>query len=272
MADADPFDAFEREGWATNDAGAYERLFGPITSHPIDALLDAAHVGPGTRVVDVATGPGFVAARAATRGAVVTGVDRSAQMLALAASRHPEIRFISGDAEQLALPAAGFDAAVASFCILHLARPERCASELARITAPGGRVAVTAWNTPDRARLFGVLLDAARTAGARPPDDLPAGPDFFRFAADVELTALLAGAGLKQIEVHTLDWQAKIASAEELWNGLAQGTVRTRALLVSQPPGVQAAIRAALVEALAPYRSGDGYAVPVSVKLAAATR
>lgn len=265
------FEAFERHGWATNDAAAYERLFGPITSHPIDALLDAAHVGAGTRLLDVATGPGYVAARAAARGARATGVDRSQQMLAIARARHPELTFVEGDAEALDL-AEGFDAAVASFCLLHLARPERAVAELARVVVPGGHVAVTVWNTPDRARLFGVVLEACRAAGAVPPAELPSGPDFFRFASDDEMTRLLTDAGLREPTVQTIDWRVRIASVDELWRGFADGTVRTRALLIGQSPAIQAAIRGELAKALEPYRDGSGFAVPISVKLGAATR
>lgn len=267
----DAFDVFERTGWATNDAAAYEQLFGPITSHPIDALLDAARVGPGTRLLDVATGPGYVAARAAARGARATGLDRAPQMLEIARARHPELAFVEGDAEALGLDDASFDAAVASFCLLHLARPERAAAELARVVIPGGQVAVTVWNTPDRARLFGIVLESARAAGAVAPD-LPPGPDFFRFASDAEMEKLLVEAGLRDPRVTTVEWRAAIASADELWHGFANGTVRTRALLVAQPPAIQAEIRSELARALEPYRDGAGFAVPVSVKIGAARK
>lgn len=268
---AEAFDDFERTSWATNDAGAYQQLFGPITSHVIDALLGAVRAGPGTRLLDVATGPGYVAARAAMIGATVTGLDRSPQMLALARAAHPTLDLVEGNAEELGLPDASFDAAVASFVLLHLEHPERCAAELARVLVPGGRVAATVWNTPDRARLFGVVLEAARAAGAVPPA-LPPGPEFLRFADDAEMTGLLAGAGFRDVTVQTIEWRARVPSAELLWHGFANGTARTRALLISQPPEVQAAIRAELARGLEPYREGTGYAIPVSVKLGAGTR
>jgi hypothetical protein len=105
-----------------------------------------------------------------------------------------------------------------------------------------------------------------------PPPELPAGPDFFRFAADAELAGLLTGAGLRDPVVVTLDWHAEVASSDELWHGFANGTVRTRALLVSQTPSVQTTIRDELARSLAPYRTGETFSVPVSVKLASAVR
>ncbi|MGI3785665.1 MAG: class I SAM-dependent methyltransferase [Janthinobacterium lividum] len=47
-------------------------------------MLDAAAVGSGTRVVDIGTGPGFVASAATERGAVVRAVDQSAAMAQIA--------------------------------------------------------------------------------------------------------------------------------------------------------------------------------------------
>ena len=70
--DPDAFDAFEAAGWEEK-AVAYERFFDEITDRVVGPLLAAASVGVGARVLDVATGPGWVAARAAERGASVPG-------------------------------------------------------------------------------------------------------------------------------------------------------------------------------------------------------
>ena len=67
------FDTYERGLWAGR-AAAYERGFARLTAHTAGALLDAAGVAAGTRVLDVGTGPGVVAGAAAARGARVTAV------------------------------------------------------------------------------------------------------------------------------------------------------------------------------------------------------
>jgi len=110
-------------------------------------------VGPGARVLDVATGPGYVAARAAARGAAAVGVDIAAAMVSLAARRHPELEFRQGDAEALPFADASFDAVLGNFVMLHLGRPEQAAAEFARVLAPGGRLALTVWDLPQRSRL-----------------------------------------------------------------------------------------------------------------------
>jgi SAM-dependent methyltransferase len=235
----------------------------------IDPLLDAAKVGPGARVLDVATGPGYAAACAAERGAEVLGVDVSDGMVALALERHPGVEFRRDDAEALPLPDGSFDAVVANFLVLHLGRPERAAGEFARVLASGGRAALTAWDLPERARFLGLFIDAVAAAGASSPTDIPTGPDFFRFSHEDEFAHLLRGAGLESVTVQTLAFTHRVDSADELWDGLLGGTVRTSALILRQPAATQQQIRAEFDQLVNECRSGDHLEVPVSVKLAA---
>ena len=127
-ADPSAFHAFEQAGWESIPR-AYQDAFGTLTTQAIEPLLDAARVGPGVRVLDVATGPGYVAGAAARRGASVVGIDFSAAMLAEARRHHPAIDFQAGDAEALPFPDASFDAVVMSFGLLHLGRPDQALAE-----------------------------------------------------------------------------------------------------------------------------------------------
>lgn len=64
-----------------------------------------------------------------------------------------------------------------------------------------------------------------------------------------------------------------LASVDELWQTLVQGTVRNRALLAGQPPEARARIREAIGEGLAPYRQPDGtLAIPMPAVLASGAR
>src|SRR5437867_6668574 len=86
--DAEAFRRFERE---THDrlAATYCDFFADDTRGMIEPLLDGAGVRAGARVLDVACGPGHVAAAAAARGARVLAVDLSPEMVALARRTHP---------------------------------------------------------------------------------------------------------------------------------------------------------------------------------------
>ncbi|WP_186762707.1 class I SAM-dependent methyltransferase [Lentzea tibetensis] len=269
--DADAFDRFEAASWGRRTDG-YEQFFVSLTSRTITPLLDAAGVGPGTRVLDIASGPGHVAAACAARGASVTGLDIAPEMVALAGRRHPGIRFERADAQRLPFPEASADAVVGNFAILHVGRPELVAGEAARVLAPGGTLALSTWDVPARCRLLGVFLDAIGEVGAVPPPDVPVGPPFFRFADDDECTRLLTGAGLTGVGVQTITFGHRVGTAAELWEGMIGGTVRTRALVLSQPDDVQGRIRGAFERITAEYATPDGLDLPVSVKIVSGVR
>ena len=269
--DPDVFNAFEHHGWETTNIDAYQEVFGPITSLAIDPLLDAASVRRGSRVLDVATGPGYVAARATERGAVVTAIDLSEQMLEIAVARNPAAKILKGDAEDIPLPDASFNAVVANFCILHLGRPERAASEFARVLQAGGSLARTGWNAPEQNPLMAVVTESVRAGGAL-PSSLPSGPDFYRFASDSEFSGLLSGAGLQKIRVQTLHFKHTVPSTDHLWRGFAEGGVRNRALLMLQSEAVRRQIRSEFDRRLAAFKTSKGYEVPLSVKLASGAK
>src|SRR3954469_8985920 len=138
--DADPVNAFEAAGWEAQVSG-YEDFFGPIATRLVAPLLDAAAVERGARVLDVASGPGYVAASAAERGACVIGVDISQAMLSRARARNPQLDFRLGDAEALPFADGAFDAVGANLALRHVGRPERAAAEFARVLDADGRVA-----------------------------------------------------------------------------------------------------------------------------------
>src|SRR2546423_7968232 len=142
--DPSAFHDFEQDGWQ-RAAEHYGGAFGALTIQTAAPLLDAVHAAAGTRLLDVATGPGFVAAAAAARGADVVGLDFSPAMIAEARRRHSTIAFRDGDAESLPFADASFDGVVMNFGLLHLARPEAALSEAHRVLRPRGRCALTIW-------------------------------------------------------------------------------------------------------------------------------
>jgi SAM-dependent methyltransferase len=269
--DANAFNAFEAAGWEQR-AGGYGNFVGAITTRVVQPLLDAAGVRRDDRVLDVASGPGYVAAEAAGRGASVVGVDIAEAMLALARRLHPELDFRPGDAEALPFGDRSFDAVVGNFVLLHLGRPDRGAAEFARVLAPGGRLALTVWDVPERSRFLGVFLEAVATAGAVPPADVPDGPPFFRFSDDEEFTRLLREPQLEDIQVRTLSFMHTASSADALWRGLLDGAVRTRALILGQTADVQRDIRNAFERIVREFAVDDRLELPVSVKLASARK
>jgi ubiquinone/menaquinone biosynthesis C-methylase UbiE len=184
---------FEHTGWEAIPE-QYHHAFGRLTSQTIGSLLDAVRVKSGTKFLDIATGPGYVAAAAAKRGATVLGIDFSARMIEQARQLHPGIDFREGDAERLPLGNGLFDSAVSNFGILHFAQPELALREAGRVIRAGGYFAFTAWARPEDAIGFDIVLRAVEAYG-EPRIELPEGPSFFRFSNPAECVSQLIGAG-----------------------------------------------------------------------------
>ena len=266
--DLDAFDEYEASAWEERVEG-YAGFFGAVTGRLVEPLLDLARVGPGKRVLDVATGPGYVAAEAARRGAMVWGVDVAEAMVARAQAEHPGIEFRRADAQSLPFEDGAFDAVVGNFGLPHFGRPELAAAEGARVLAPGGALALTTWDVPAEMRMFGVFLEAVAEAGAGPPGGLPPGPDVFRFSDDGEFRRLFEGQGLVDVEVRHIAFTHPVRSFGDFWRALQCGTVRMASLVLGQSEETRERIRTALERRLAAYGTDGRFEVPVSVKLAA---
>jgi ubiquinone/menaquinone biosynthesis C-methylase UbiE len=264
------FHAFERAGWESIPR-AYQDAFGTLTTQAIDALLDAARVGPGVRVLDVATGPGYVAAAAAEREATVVGVDFSVAMLAEARRHHPTIDFQAGDATALPFPDSSFDAVVMSFGLLHLAHPDQALAEAHRVLRPKGRIGFTVWARPEDAIGFGIVLGAIQRHG-RLDVPLPPGPPFFRFSDSEECRRALRAVGFDAPEVATVPQIWRLASVDALFEVMREGTVRTAGLLRAQTAEAQEAIRNAMRETVRPYARAGGVEIPMPAVLASAVK
>jgi SAM-dependent methyltransferase len=269
--DAAAFKAFEASGWDAR-AGGYDRLTGAVTARATGPLLDAVGTGPGTRLLDVATGTGRLAAAAAERGARVTGVDLADGMLAAARARQPDLELHRADAEALPFPPATFTAATAGFVFNHLPRPDRAAAELARVLVPGGRVAAAVWEVPRRNRLIGIIADAIEEAGAAGGASVPPGPDPYRFADEREFAALFEEAGFAGVRVRTLTFAVPVGSAAEYWTDVLGGSVRAAAQLGDAGRAARSRARAVVERELAAHRTGAGHELPAVIKLASGRR
>ena len=254
-------------------AGSYDRGFGPLTSQAAAPLLNAALGTDGlvdgrarTRLLDVATGPGFVADAAAERGCEVVALDFSSEMLELAkplAAKHAgRLTLQQGDAQALPLADGSFDAVVVAFGVLHLPRPMECLREAYRVLRPGGRIAFSVWDVPQPGSGFAVVLDALAAHGD-PNVPLPGGEGvlpFFHFADDAASADALADAGFARDSCCStrLPLAARLAAADDLYSMLATGTARTRAILERQTDGQRSAIRTAMAKGVQLHATAGG--------------
>lgn len=149
MADYTELKTKQRAMWGLGD---YDRIADGLTTST-DQTLRVARVRPGERVLDVATGTGITAIAARERGATVTGVDLTPELLAVARRKAEQegfgdIVFQQGDAEALPFADASFDVVLSTCGHMFAPDQEKVAAELARVTRPGGRIVFLAW-TPE---------------------------------------------------------------------------------------------------------------------------
>jgi Methylase involved in ubiquinone/menaquinone biosynthesis len=262
----DDFNEFERSMWEQR-ATDYADGFEAVTALTIEALLDAAGTRAGTDLLDVGTGPGFVAAAAVARGANVTGIDVADSMVELAQARVPAGRFRRASAEALPLPDDAFDAVVGNFVLLHLGHPDLGVAEARRVLRGGGRCAFTVWEPAALNRSIGVFHEAVERAGVESPADVPLGPPMFRFGDHDTFAGLLREAGFHSITVEQCTGALRIDPGD-WWESVLRSTPRTGSLIARQTPQVQAAIRGHYEELVAPYASGAEVVLPVAAVLA----
>lgn len=264
------FRAFEHEGWQKVPQ-QYHNAFADLTSQATTPLLDAVEVKAGIRVLDVATGPGYVAAAAAQRGAAVTGIDFSSAMVAEARRYYPMVDFREGDAEDLAFANGSFDVVVMNFGLLHLGRPERALAEAHRVLRPGGKFGFTVWAQPVEAVGFGIVLDAIQKHG-KLDVGLPQGPNFFRFSDWNECHRTLLGTGFISPAVQTISQTWRLTTSELLFENMLESTVRTAGLLRAQSAEAIAAIRRDIYQSTLQYKKGNVIELPMPAVLAFARK
>ena len=270
MAAYDPesFRRFEHAGWERLHAG-YHRHWEHLTTQAIPRMLDAAGVGAGSRVLDVACGPGYVSGAAAERGASTVGIDFSEKMRQLAASNYPALDFRQGDAEELPFAAGTFDCVLINFGVLHFPDADKALAEAHRVLAPGGRLAFTAWAGPENSAI-GIAMSAIASEGSLEVD-LPEGTPVFRFADHAECARALESIGFEGVACEDLVLTWTLPEPDKLMECFRQATARTSGLLGAQDPAVLPAIAAAMTEGCKPYVE-DGVAnLPMPAVLTRAT-
>jgi demethylmenaquinone methyltransferase/2-methoxy-6-polyprenyl-1,4-benzoquinol methylase len=178
-----------------------------------ERAAEEAGVGPGARVLDVATGTGDLAIELARRvapGGEVVGSDFSEEMLARARRKAKpedvELRFEWGDALELPFGDGSFDAATVGFGARNFSDLARGLEEMVRVVRPGGRVVVLEFTSPTRPPLsifYSLWFDRVvpllgRLAGD--PDAYSYLPNSVkRFPAPTGLAEELERAGLREI-------------------------------------------------------------------------
>ncbi|AOY81167.1 methyltransferase domain-containing protein [Moorena producens JHB] len=264
------FRQFEYCGWQQS-VDQYHSSFSSLTSQTIDTLLDSVNAAMDMELLDIATGPGYVAAQAHKRGCKVTGVDLSDAMVAKARQLNPQIEFFQGEAESLPFAESRYQAAVMNFGILHLAEPEKALAEAFRVIRSQAKFAFTVWSKPEKSVAFKIMNKAIETY-KNSEVTLPEGPPFFLFSEPDYCFKCLQNLGFKNTSVQEIPLLWELSSADELFDAFYKGTARTGGILRAQTSKSLDNIRAAIHHNTASYRQNNRLLLPMSAIVVSAQK
>jgi SAM-dependent methyltransferase len=227
----------------------YDRL--AQTLAPVhERLVAALGPRPGERWLDLATGTGEVALRAARADAEVVGLDLSERLLAQAREKPggDRVEWILGDVQRLPFEAASFDVVSSSFGVIFGPDAEAVARELGRVCRPAGRLGLTTW-APDEEfdSLWRPFVDEA------PPFDTD------RWGTRESVADLLTEF---ELEVESGEWAQEAESVEALWDFYVTSVPPLKALHGSLSPERQAEMRQTALDAHARFAGEEGVRVP----------
>jgi SAM-dependent methyltransferase len=225
-----------------------DERFAPV----VEALIGKAQLEQGERVLDLGTGTGTAAERAAQEvgasGSVV-GVDISPEMLALAQARVEASNLLNvslreGQGEAIPADASEFDAVLSSLALMYVIDRAAAAAEIARVLRPGGRLVAAVWAGPEECDIVRFQHHAGQFAG--PPPVAGVGPG--ALADPTSFLEQLTAAGLDaRVESRVLGFD--FPDFHSAWTALAGVTT------AHLPPDQQEAAQIAVREDM--YPTGD---------------
>jgi SAM-dependent methyltransferase len=214
-----------------------------------EAMLAAASVGSGTRVLDAGCGAAGACFLAAERGARISGLDAASTLIEIARQRLPRGDFRVGDLQELPFDDGSFDVVVAASSLQYSQDRIAALRELKRVSDRGGRVVVGLWSTPDQVE-YRVVFGAVRDALPEPPP----GKGPFELSEPGVLEDLIETAGMAVAGSGQAACPFDYPDFEVFWRAtVSAGPLRAALQAVSEDR-----LRDEVRKAVAPFEEADG--------------
>lgn len=274
MADLDSYREQSLETWGKMASGWEDRneWMAGVTGLVNEWIAARADPQPGQVVLDLAAGPGdlgFQVARRVGDGGRVLSTDFAPEMVDVARRlgagqglANVEYRVL--DAERMDLDEDSVDAVVCRWGYMLMADPALALRETRRVLRDGGPLAFSVWAAPDRNPWAAIPGMTLVQRGHVPPPE-PGAPGIFALADPGRIRELVTAAGFGEPELEEISFEFRYADADDAWDALVRLAGPLARVIEAQPEEEQAAIRAAIVENLAPFRNEDGSYTPPAV-------
>ena len=280
--DATAYKATTRQQWE-EAAEAWHR-WGPTLEvwlgEATEAMLDAAGVGPRSRVLDVAGGAGGQALPAARRtgpdgSVLVTDLSPAILTYAERAAAEAGLRQLTtteADGEDLSGRWSGaFDAVICRLGLIYFPHQRRALQGIRDALREGGRFAAVVYSTADRNRFFSVPVSIIRERAGLPAP-LPGQPGPFSLGDAAAARELLTGAGFRDVEINTLEAPLRLPSAAECVRFERESFGALHQMLSGVPDAQREGVWQEIEEALSTYQDGDGFVGPCEMHVLVGTR
>lgn len=214
------------------------------------AVSDRVNIGPDTLYLDAGCGSGMAAQIAAKRGAHVSGLDATENLIAIAKTRVPDGDFHVGDLENLPFANDVYDVVTGFNSFQYAGSAGAALAEAKRVAKAGARIVIVTWGMPDGMEAASIL--AALKPLLPPPP--PGAPGPFALSDESVLRSFAADAGLSPTEIFDVDSPWQYPDLETALRGLKSSGVSEKAIGNSS----EDAVDAAHTDALTPFRQLDG--------------
>ncbi len=253
-------------------AAGYDQSVGEMTRRILPALLRAARLAPGMRVLDIATGTGLAAEAAAEAvgpNGHVTAADISPAMIDKARERLGGLATVTlavEDGQDLGLRDEGFDAVLCNMGLMYFPDPARGLSEFRRVLRPGGRAAVSVNTTPERSNVQRINLAIGRHA----PALAEAAARLFSLGDAARLRGLFEHAGFGGVEIAAETGRLAFPSFDAYFEPVERGGGSTGEAYIALPEEARRAVREEVRRDLGD--TGGPIEVEVEVRIASGRR
>jgi ubiquinone/menaquinone biosynthesis C-methylase UbiE len=241
-----------------------------VTNQVARSMVDALDLDEGATILELACGPadtGFTVLEKAGSTGRLIATDFAEQMVDVARRSAAErgitgIEFRVMNAESMDLPDDSVDAIVCRWGFMLMLDPASALRESRRVLREAGRLSFSVWGGPEKNPWI-TVMGMVMTQQGHPPQGDPWGPGgMFSLSDPSKIERMVKEAGFANVETKEVPVEWTFADFDEMWGFTTELAGALAALVQELPDDEVGELRRAYEEAVQPYRTSEGFAIP----------